>query len=90
MRALRPAYLVPSHTRPLQGEQEIASALTDYRDAIQFVHDQTIRGINRGLTPDELATRIELPPHLASSPYLKPFYGTVEWSVRAIFDGYRG
>ena len=90
MRALRPAHLVPSHTRPLQGELEIYAALTDYRDAIQYVHDQTIRGINRGLTPDELASTIELPPHLAKSPYLQPFYGTVEWSVRAIFEGYLG
>lgn len=90
MRALRPAHLVPSHTRPLRGEQEIHAVLTDYRDAIQYVHDQTVRGINRGLTPDELASTISLPAHLAESPYLQPFYGTVEWSVRAVFDGYLG
>jgi len=90
MRALRPAHLVPSHTRPLEGEQAIQDALTDYRDAIQYVHDQTIRGINQGLTPDELANTVALPAHLARSPFLQPFYGTVEWSVRAIFDGYLG
>jgi len=90
MRARRPAFLVPSHTRPLAGEERIAGALTDYRDAIQYVHDQTIRGINQGRTPDELAGSIALPPHLAESPFLQPFYGTVEWSVRAIFDGYLG
>ncbi len=51
MRALRPAHLAPSHTRPVSGEDHIQEILTAYRDAIQFVHDQTIRGMNKGLTP---------------------------------------
>jgi len=41
MRALRPAVLVPSHTRPLVGEAAIEATLTDYRDAIRYVYDQT-------------------------------------------------
>ena len=85
MRALRPAHLAPSHTRPVSGEQEVAEILTAYRDAIQFVHDQTIRGMNQGLTPDELVERIELPPHLRDHPWLRELYGTVEWSVRSVF-----
>ena len=90
MRALRPAHLVPSHTEPISGEAEIDGILLAYRDAIQFVHDQTIRGINRGRTPDELVLDVELPPHLANHPYLQELYGTVEWSVRAIYTGYLG
>jgi alkyl sulfatase BDS1-like metallo-beta-lactamase superfamily hydrolase len=90
MRDLRPAYLVPSHTRPLQGADDIASALTDYRDAIQFVHDQTVRNMNAGLTPDAIVERVHLPKHLASKPYLQEFYGRVDWSVRSIFSGYLG
>lgn len=90
MRRFRPEHLVPSHTRPISGSDKIQSILTDYRDAIQFVHDQTVRGMNMGLTPDQLAETIRLPPHLEASPYLKEFYGTVEWSVRSVFDGYLG
>jgi alkyl sulfatase BDS1-like metallo-beta-lactamase superfamily hydrolase len=90
MRELRPEHLVPSHTRPISGADRIQAVLTDYRDAIQFVHDQTIRGINRGLTPDEIAADLELPAHLKESPYLQPFYGTVEWSARSVFSGYLG
>jgi alkyl sulfatase BDS1-like metallo-beta-lactamase superfamily hydrolase len=90
MRDIRPEHLVPSHTRPLTGADTIYETLTNYRDAIQFVHDQTIRGMNEGLTPDELVERIELPQHLARLPYLHEYYGTVEWSVRSIFDGYLG
>jgi alkyl sulfatase BDS1-like metallo-beta-lactamase superfamily hydrolase len=90
MRALRPEHLVPSHTRAISGEDEIYETLTAYRDAIQFVHDQTIQGINRGLTPDELVETVKLPPHLAEHPYLQEYYGKVEWSVRGVFNGYLG
>ena len=46
--------------------------------------------MNKGLTPDEIVKRVVLPPHLAKSPYLQPFYGRVDWSVRAIFAGNLG
>jgi alkyl sulfatase BDS1-like metallo-beta-lactamase superfamily hydrolase len=90
MRALRPEILVPSHTRPIRGADTIYRVLTDYRDAIQFVHDQTIRGINDGLTPQQIVERVRLPAHLVDQPYLREYYGTVEWSVRAIYTGYLG
>ena len=76
------------------------------RDAIQFVHDQTVRLMNKGLAPREIAARVKLPPHLATHPYLIEYYGTVEWSgtgchtsarvtgtpctVRAVYHGYLG
>ncbi len=90
MRQLNPAHLVPSHTRPLSGHEEINETLTAYRDAIQFVHDQTIRGMNQGLTEDQLVESVQLPEPLVSHPYLRELYGTVEWSVRSIFNGYLG
>ena len=53
----------------------IRSVLTDYRDAIQFVHDQTVRNMNLGLSSDELVARVELPQHLANKQYLQEYYG---------------
>ncbi len=90
MRDRHPRFLVPSHTVPVIGEEEIEEVLTDYRDAIQFVHDQSIRAMNMGMTPDEMAERIRLPEHLAAKPYLQPYYGKVSWSVRAMFAGNLG
>ena len=90
MRAIKPTYLVPSHTRAISGQEQVYQTLTAYRDAIQFVHDQTIQGINQGLTPDELVGAVKLPPGLARHPYLQEHYGKVEWSVRGIFSGYLG
>ncbi|MEQ9409169.1 MAG: alkyl/aryl-sulfatase [Fuerstiella sp.] len=82
--------LVPGHTLPVLGEKETKQALTDYRDAVQFVHDKTVEGINKGLTPDELVEYVKLPKHLAEKDYLQPFYGNVEFGVRSIFNFYLG
>ena len=89
MRSLKPDYLLPSHTKPLEGE-EVLETLTIYRDAIQFVHDQTIRLMNKGHSPDEISHMIQLPPEVSSSPFVREFYGTVRWSVKSIFNGYLG
>ena len=89
MRALNPDYLLPSHTKALTGET-ILETLTIYRDAIQYVHDQTIRLMNKGHSADEISNMIQLPPELSSSPFVREFYGTVRWSVKSIFNGYLG
>ncbi len=90
MRYLEPEYLVPSHTRPVVGKEKINTLLTTYRDAIQFVHDQTVRLMNLGLDPNEIAEQLVLPKHLGDSPYLKEFYGTPSWSAKNVFSGYLG
>jgi linear primary-alkylsulfatase len=91
LRELEPAYMVPSHGRPVEGAAEVGALLTAYRDAIQFTHDQTVRLINKGYTPDEIAAALPaLPPHLAAHPWVAEFYGTVKHSVRNIYGGYLG
>jgi alkyl sulfatase BDS1-like metallo-beta-lactamase superfamily hydrolase len=90
MRALAPEALVPSHGRPLLGADLVRDSLRDYRDAIRFVYDQSIRLFNQGLGPDEIAGRLRLPEHLASSPYLQEFYGRPDWSARSVFSGNLG
>ena len=89
MRSFNPEYLFPSHTKPLSGEG-VMNSLTIYRDAIQYVHDQTIRLMNEGYYPDEIVELIELPDELSSSSFLREFYGTIRWSVKSIYSGYLG
>jgi alkyl sulfatase BDS1-like metallo-beta-lactamase superfamily hydrolase len=83
-------YMIPSHTRPISGAEAVRAALTVYHDGIKSVFDQTIAGIREGLRPDELVQRVKLPENVESSPYLQEFYGTVAWSVRAIYTDYIG
>ena len=83
-------HLVPGHTRPVLGSANVRAALTTYRDGIKSVLDQTLEGMKKGERPDELVQHLTLPPALAASPYLQEFYGTVAWSVRAIYADYAG
>jgi uncharacterized sulfatase len=46
--------------------------------------------MNQGLRPDELAATVRLPEELARNPYLREYYGTVEWSVRTIYSYHLG
>ena len=90
MIAERPQVLVGGHTRPVIGADRVTEVLTHYRDGIASIFEQTIAGMNQGLTPDELVETVKLPSELAELDYLKPYYGNVEWAVRAIFTGYLG
>ena len=90
MRNENAAYLLPGHTRPILGKEKVKEALTDYHDAIKFVFDKTIEGMNKGMTPDQLVEYVKLPESLASKPNLMEYYGRVDWSVRSIFNGYLG
>lgn len=85
MIALNPHYVVPGHMGPLMGEAASKDALTAYRDGIKTVFDQTMDGIRKGKTPDEMVQNVKLPPNLAEHPYLQEWYGAVEWSVRGIY-----
>lgn len=82
--------LLPGHTGVIRGEETIRTVLTDYHDAIEYVLTETLKGMDQGLTADELAETVSLPERFAELPYLQEYYGTVQGTVRAIFTGYLG
>jgi alkyl sulfatase BDS1-like metallo-beta-lactamase superfamily hydrolase len=88
MRSLDVDYLVPSHGQPVFGNAESQQLLTLYRDVIQYTHDQSIRYINKGYGPDELANTISLPSYLDVDPWTKEMYGTVKHNVREYYVAY--
>ncbi|NCC39887.1 MAG: MBL fold metallo-hydrolase [Gammaproteobacteria bacterium] len=91
-RSLEPEYLVALHgPNPItSGKENVRQYLTNFSDAIQFMHDQTIQYLNQGFTPGEIKDLLELPPHLAQSPYLQETYGRKDWNIYHIFRFYRG
>jgi alkyl sulfatase BDS1-like metallo-beta-lactamase superfamily hydrolase len=84
--ALRPELLLPSHGEPVRGNAEITRRLTQYRDAIQYVHDAVVRGMNEGKDVFTLMHEIKLPPELV----VGEGYGNLIWSIRGIYEGYAG
>jgi alkyl sulfatase BDS1-like metallo-beta-lactamase superfamily hydrolase len=84
--ALKPEILLPSHGMPVKGNVEITRVLTRYRDAIQYVHDEVVKGMNAGKDVFTLMREIKLPPSLD----VGESYGKLSWSIRGIYEGYAG
>lgn len=82
--------VLPGHTRPLLGAEVVQEMLGNYADAIESVLLQTLDYMNQGMTESEVVEAVELPQKYRDLPYFGEFYGTVEWTVRAIFHGYVG
>ena len=78
--------IVPSHHTPIEGRDNIHAALTRMRDAVQYVHDETVRGMNEGKTVYRLMRDIQLPPELE----LTQEHGKVSWAVKSIWEYYMG
>jgi len=84
--ALEPEIVLPSHGAAIRGRDEVRRRLTQYRDAILYVHDATVKGMNDGKDIVTLMREITLPPHLA----IGESYGKLTWSIRGIYEGYVG
>ncbi|PYX51651.1 MAG: hypothetical protein DMG79_02655 [Acidobacteria bacterium] len=83
---LKPEIVLNGHGDPIVGNAEITRRLKRYRDAIQYVHDETVKGMNSGKDVFTLMQEIKLP----ASYELSEVFGKVSWSVRGIYDGYAG
>jgi len=79
------------HHWPTWGGAAIRDYLADQRDMYAFIDSQTLRLINRGLGPTEIAAELtSLPPRLASKWYSRDYYGSLSHNVRAVYQRYMG
>lgn len=84
--SLEPEALLVGHFGPVEGRAVIREELLRLRAAVLHVHDETVRGMNRGADVLTLMREIRLPPALE----VGEGYGKVSWSVRAIWENYAG
>ncbi|MBK6865050.1 MAG: MBL fold metallo-hydrolase [Ideonella sp.] len=78
------------HNWPVWGNARIVEFITKHRDVYKYTHDQTVRLINAGLTPREIADTIKLPPSLASYFGARGYYGDLRHNVKAVYQFYIG
>ncbi|MBW2390397.1 MAG: MBL fold metallo-hydrolase, partial [Deltaproteobacteria bacterium] len=65
-------------------KQEILASLVKMRDAVRFVHDATVAGMNAGKSMNQLMAEITLPAELE----LSQVHGLVSWAVKSIWEYY--
>jgi alkyl sulfatase BDS1-like metallo-beta-lactamase superfamily hydrolase len=86
VRELGAAVLLTGHFGPITGRDRIRHELTRLRDAVAYIHDETVAGMNAGMDVLTLMREVTLPPDLQ----VGEGYGTVRWNVRAIWENYAG
>jgi len=79
-----------SHHWPIWGNERIIEFLEVQRDTYKYIHDQTVRLFNQGMTPSEIAEAIELPESLQQSFHNRGYYGTLRHNSRAVYQNYLG
>ncbi|NLT05233.1 MAG: MBL fold metallo-hydrolase [Solirubrobacterales bacterium] len=82
--------LFAGHQWPTWGEAGIARFLGLQRDLYAYLHDQTVRLMNRGHSGAEIAERLELPPALEREWHCRGYYGSVSHNVKGIYQRYMG
>lgn len=78
------------HHWPVWGQARAAEFVADQRDMYRYLHDQTIRLMNHGLTPREIAAELMMPSELSRRWHTRGYYGAVAHNVNAIYAHYLG
>jgi alkyl sulfatase BDS1-like metallo-beta-lactamase superfamily hydrolase len=82
--------LFASHHWPRWGSGEADLFLRQQRDLYKFIHDQTLRLANHGLTAVEIAETLQLPPSLKREWHTRDYYGTLNHNAKAVYQRYLG
>ncbi|MEO3978278.1 alkyl sulfatase dimerization domain-containing protein [Streptomyces sp. CAU 1734] len=79
-----------SHHWPTWGHDRVVGYLAEQRDLYAYLHDQTLRLLNDGLTGSEIAESLRLPPALERAWHARGYYGSLSHNVKAIYQRYMG
>ncbi|MFD3728583.1 alkyl/aryl-sulfatase [Streptomyces sp. NPDC058671] len=79
-----------SHHWPVRGRERALEFLSEQRDVYAYLHDQTLRMLNQGLTPLEIAETIQMPPALEKAWHTHGYYGSVSHNTKAVYQRYLG
>ncbi|MFM1885398.1 MAG: hypothetical protein RL026_555 [Pseudomonadota bacterium] len=82
--------LIAQHHWPVFGQSRLQAFLGRQRDTYRYVHDQTVRWMNHGYTPGEIAERVQLPAALLADRASHPLYGSLRHNVKAVYQHYLG
>jgi alkyl sulfatase BDS1-like metallo-beta-lactamase superfamily hydrolase len=82
--------LIAQHQWPTWGAERIAAFLKKQRDMYKFIHDQSVRLLNRGYTGADIAETLKMPASLATDWSTRGYYGTLSHNAKAVYQKYLG
>lgn len=90
IRKTQPEHFVVQQGFVIQGKELISKSLAEFRDAVQFVWDQTVKYMNKNMNPDQIVEAITVPTSLTQGLLTQPVYGEVEHFIRGVYRGLIG
>ena len=90
MAGLGAEILLPGHDTFQVGREHIRHLFAVQAELLRTIVDQTIAGLNAGLTHDEIVEAVAIPTHLAEEPSLQPRYDRPEFIARNVIRQYGG
>jgi alkyl sulfatase BDS1-like metallo-beta-lactamase superfamily hydrolase len=82
--------VIAQHHWPMWGNARVIAFLKKQRDLYKFIHDQSVRLLNQGLTSTEIAEQLKLPASLAGEWSARGYYGTLSHNAKAVYQFYLG
>jgi alkyl sulfatase BDS1-like metallo-beta-lactamase superfamily hydrolase len=82
--------LFAQHHWPRWGRERMLDFLAKQRDLYGYIHDQTLRLLNKGFLAAEIAETLELPPSLEREWHCRGYYGSLNHNVKAVYQRYLG
>jgi alkyl sulfatase BDS1-like metallo-beta-lactamase superfamily hydrolase len=90
MASLKPTILLPAHGEPITDTATIVENFTVLANALQYIVDHTIEGLNAGKRKDQIYSSLQLPEHLATHPTLNVQYVTANDISKMVIKKYTG
>ena len=84
--ALEPELLITGHEQPIVGADHIRTTLGKVRDTVQYIHDETVKGMTAGATLAEIQATLQLPTDLTPRDGRCPPH----WIARSVWEEYAG
>jgi alkyl sulfatase BDS1-like metallo-beta-lactamase superfamily hydrolase len=82
--------LIAQHHWPVWGRNRVVQQLEQQRDLYKYIHDQTVRMMNQGMAPTEIAEALTLPKGLEQVWSARSYYGTLSHNSKAVYQRYLG
>jgi alkyl sulfatase BDS1-like metallo-beta-lactamase superfamily hydrolase len=82
--------VIAQHHWPVAGHDRVVALLKTQRDLYKFINDQSLRLVNQGFTPAEIAEKLSLPAGLQQEWSARGYYGTLRHNAKGVYQKYLG
>src|SRR5882724_11255564 len=82
--------IIAQHHWPVAGQARVGALMKKQRDMYKFINDQSLRLLNLGYTPGEIAETLHMPASLEQEWSARGYYGTLRHNAKAVYQKYLG